>query len=151
MLAKADQDNIVQVIFLVIILHCTSNFLVQCCLRRIQTTLTRQYCYAMWSQHGRYNIVQVIYLRNVFCLPWANIAQVISSLCNVDPKKSGHHCRLFSSARLFVDCETIDPLVAGKYSFFFFEFSRIFFVWKQGFGVCLLLILHKQIYLNTIK
>ena len=37
--------------------HCTSNFLVQCCLRRIWATLTRQYSYAMLSQHGRHNIV----------------------------------------------------------------------------------------------
>ena len=86
--------------------HCTSNFLSQCCLRRICTTLTGQYSYALWSQHGRYNIVQVIYLIKAVCLPWANIAQVIS-LCNVDPERSGHHCRLFPSAKMFVDCETI--------------------------------------------
>ena len=36
--------------------HCTSNFLVQCCLR-CRTILTRQYSYAMLSQHGQYNIV----------------------------------------------------------------------------------------------
>ena len=87
------------------------------------------------------------------CLPWANIAQVIS-LCNFDPERSGHHCRLFSSAKLFVDCamigeEMIDPLSADKE--FFFLIFKDFFVWKQRFGVCLLLILHKQIYLNIIK
>ena len=37
--------------------HCTSNFFVQCSLRRIWTTMTRQYSYAMLPQHGRYNIV----------------------------------------------------------------------------------------------
>ena len=38
---------------------CESIFVrsVQCCLRRIWTTLTRQYSYAMLLQHGRYNIV----------------------------------------------------------------------------------------------
>ena len=41
--------------------HCLSNFLVQCCLRRIWTKLTKQYSYAMLSQHGRYNIVWVIF------------------------------------------------------------------------------------------
>ena len=110
----------------------------------------------------------ISYLSHESCLLTMAQHCIGVSLCNVDPEKSGHHCRLFSSARSFVDCETIDPLAAGKYSFFvfcffvlfffvcvfcccFFEFSRIFFVWKQRFGVCLLLILHKQIYLNTIK
>ena len=36
--------------------HCTSNFLVQYCLRRIWATLTRQYFYAILPQHGRHNI-----------------------------------------------------------------------------------------------
>ena len=124
MLAKADEDNIVQVIFLVIILHCISNFLVQSCLRRIWTTLARQYSYAMWSQHGRYNIVQVIYLIKVFCLPWTDIAQVISSLCNVDPEKSGHHCILFSNSLnsiisiLFTFALAFSiPQVSGSYSY----------------------------------
>ena len=59
-------------------------------------------------------------LFKVVCLPWANITQVI-----FDPERSGHHCRLFSSAKLFVDCamvgwEMIDPLAAGKDFFFFF-------------------------------
>ena len=125
--------------------HRTSNFLVQCCLRVVWTTLTRQYSYAMLSQHGRYNILQVIFLIKVVCLPWANIAQVIS-LCNVDPERSGHHCRLFSSAKLG---EMIDQLVAGK-EFYFFNFQG-FFGCKQHLGVCLLLILHKQIYVNIIK
>ena len=96
--------------------HYTSSYLVQCCLRRVWTTLNGQYC--ILSQHGRYNIAQVIFLIKVACLPWANIAQVIS-LCNFGPERSGHHCRLFSSAKLFVDCamigrEMIDPLAAGK-------------------------------------
>ena len=34
--------------------HCVTNFLVQCCLRRIWTTLTRQYSYAMLFQHGQH-------------------------------------------------------------------------------------------------
>ena len=86
--------------------HCTSNVLVQCYLRRILTILTRQYFYPMLPQHGRYNIVQVIFLIKVVCLPWANIAQVIF-LCNVGPERSGHYCRLFSSAKLFMDCAMI--------------------------------------------
>ena len=74
------------------------------------------------------------------------MGQQVISLCNFDPERSRHHCRLFSSAKLFVDWamiggEMIDPLAAGKYfSFFFlsfflyfFEFSRIFFGWKQRF------------------
>ena len=109
--------------------HCTNNYLVQCCLRRVWTTLTGQYSYAMLFQHGRYNIAQVIFVIKVVCLPQANIAQVIF-LCNFDP-------------------EMIDPLAAGKE--FLFEFSRTFFVWKQRLGMCFLLILHKQIYLNIIK
>ena len=76
---------------------------------------------------------------------FSSIAQVIS-LCNFDPERSRHHCRLFSSAKLFVNCtmiggEMIDPLAAGK-EFVFLNFQE-FFVWKQRFGVCLLLILHK--------
>ena len=37
--------------------HCASNFLVQCCLRHIWTTLTRQYSLAMLFQHGQHNTV----------------------------------------------------------------------------------------------
>ena len=37
--------------------YCTSNFLVQCCLRRICSILTRQYSYAVSSQHRRSNSV----------------------------------------------------------------------------------------------
>ena len=37
--------------------------------------------------------------------------------------------------------EMIDPLAAGKD--FFLNFQGFAFVWKQHFGVCLLLILHK--------
>ena len=40
----------------------TSNFLVECCLRRTWATLTGQYSHAILCQHGRYNIVQVIFL-----------------------------------------------------------------------------------------
>ena len=99
-------------------LHCASNYPVQCCLRRVWTTLNGQYFYAMLSQHGRYNTAQVFFLIKGVCLPWANIAQLIS-LCNFDPERSGHRCRLFSSAKLFVDCTMIggkmtDPLTAGK-------------------------------------
>ena len=61
---------------------CTSNFFVQYCLRRIWTTLTRQYSYAMLSQHGQYNVVQVILHIKVVCQPQTNIAQV-KTLCNV--------------------------------------------------------------------
>ena len=88
--------------------HCTSNFLVQRCLR-CRTILTRQYSYAMLSQHGQYNNVQVIFLIKGVCLPWTNIlhTQVISFLCNVGPERSGQYCRLFSSAKLFVDCAMI--------------------------------------------
>ena len=85
---------------------CTSNFLVQCCLRHNWKILTRQYSYAMLSQHGRYNIVQVIFLIKGVCLPRTNIAHVIS-LCNVGPERSGQYCRLFSSAKLFVGCVII--------------------------------------------
>ena len=66
-------------------------------------------------------------LFKVVCLPWANVTQVI-----FDPERSGHHCRLFSSAKLFVDCamvgwEMIDPLAAGKdFFFFFFNFQGFF-------------------------
>ena len=70
------------------------NFLVQCSLICIWTTMTRQYSYAMLPQHGRYNIVQVIFLLKVVCQPWANITWVIS-LCNVGPHRSRQHCRLF--------------------------------------------------------
>ena len=86
--------------------HCTGNFLVQCYLRRIWTILTRQYFCAVLSQYGRYNILQVIFLIKVVCLPWANITQLIF-LCNVGPERSGHYCRLFSSAKLFMDCAMI--------------------------------------------
>ena len=127
-------------------LHCTSNFPAQCCLRHFWATLTWQDSYAMLSQHGRHNIVQVIFIIKVICLPWANIEQVIF-LCNVDPERSGHHCKLFSSAKLFVDCAMIggwnDRIYWRWAKKSFFEFSRIFFVWKQRFRVCLLLILHK--------
>ena len=47
--------------------------------------------------------------------------------------------------------EMIDPLAAGKEFFFFFLIFKDFFVLKQRFGVCLLLILHKLIYLDIIK
>ena len=43
----------------------------------------------------------------------------------------------------------IDPLAAGKD--FFFLIFKDFFVLKQRFGVCLLLILHKFIYIDIIK
>ena len=56
--------------------HCTSIFFVECCLRRVWTTLTLQNFYRMLSQHGQYNIVQVIFLIKVVCQLWANIAQV---------------------------------------------------------------------------
>ena len=36
--------------------HCSSKFFVQYCLRRILTKLTRQYFYAMLSDHGQCNI-----------------------------------------------------------------------------------------------
>ena len=82
--------------------HCTSNFLVQCCLR-CRTILTRQYSYAMTmlSQHGQYNIVQVIFLIKGVCLPWTNIlhTQVIS-LCNVGPERSGQYCSQLNYSRL---------------------------------------------------
>ena len=71
--------------------HCTSYFLVQCYLISIWTTLTGQYSYAMLSQQGRYNIVQVIFLIKVVCQQWANISQVIS-LCNVGPDRFRQHC-----------------------------------------------------------
>ena len=75
-------------------------------------------------------------------------------LVQFDPERSGQHCRLFSSAKLFVDCamiggEMIDPLAASREIVFLI--FKDFFVWKQRFGVCLLLILHKQIYLYIIK
>ena len=156
MLVCIDQDNIeyyfpVQSCSPALDQHCTGSCRVQCWQRQIKTTLyrliscenafvrvcvfarlciwatlTRQYSYAMWSQHGRYNIVQVIYHIKVVCLAWPNIAQVIS-LCNVDPEKSRHHCKLFFSTKLFVDYETIDPRAAGKYSFFFFFFLLLLF------------------------
>ena len=47
--------------------HCTSNYLVPCCLRPVWTTLTGQYFYAMLSQHGRYNITQVIFFCKAVC------------------------------------------------------------------------------------
>ena len=100
--------------------HCTSNFNVQCSLRRISATLTRQYSYAMLSQYGGYNIALVIFAKKVVCLPWANFAQVIS-LWNVNPERSGQHCRLFSSAKLFVVCamtgEWNDRSTAGRQRF----------------------------------
>ena len=37
--------------------YCTSNFLMQCCLTRIRTTLSTQYSYAMLSQLDRHNIL----------------------------------------------------------------------------------------------
>ena len=83
--------------------HCASNFLVQCCLRRIWATLTRQYCYPMLSQHGRYDIEQVIFLIRVVPQSWTNTAQVIS-LYNVGPYISSQNCRLFFCAKMFVDC-----------------------------------------------
>ena len=42
--------------------HYTNNFLVQCCLRCIQTTLAR-YSYEMLPQHDQRNIIQII----IFC------------------------------------------------------------------------------------
>ena len=69
--------------------YLPSAMLSQTCLDNINWTIF----YAMLSQHGRYNIAQVIFLIKVVCLPWANIAQVIS-LCNLDPERSGHRCRL---------------------------------------------------------
>ena len=46
--------------------HRASNFLVQCCLRRIWKPLTRQYSCTMLNQHGHYNIVWAIFLIKVF-------------------------------------------------------------------------------------
>ena len=62
------------------------------------------------------------------------MGQQVISLCNFDPERSRHHCRLFSSATLFVDWamiggEMIDPLAAGKYFFFFFFFFLSLFFW----------------------
>ena len=90
--------------------HCTSNFLVQCCLRRIRTTLNIQYSYAMLSQLDRKLLnksclltmgqhytgkvlaqgwpllikttLQIIFLCNFVLELWVNIAQVIF-LCNI--------------------------------------------------------------------
>ena len=50
--------------------HCTSNFLVQCWSRYIQTKL------------------QIMFLWTFFCGLWANIAQVIIFLCNVSQARS---------------------------------------------------------------
>ena len=72
--------------------HCTTKFLVQCCLRLICSTLTRQYSYAVSSLHGRQNC----------CQPWANIAQVIS-LARLPVR----NCRLISCTKFFVDCKLI--------------------------------------------
>ena len=74
--------------------YCTSNFLVQCSLRYIWATLTKQYSCVMLSQHGRYKISQVIFLIKVICQPQTNIAQVVS-LCNVGPDRSRQRCRSF--------------------------------------------------------
>ena len=79
--------------------HCASNCLVQCCLRRVWTTLTGQYSYAMLSQHGRYNIAQVIFFIKVVCLPCANIAQVIS-LCNFDAERFDVTANKYSSKKI---------------------------------------------------
>ena len=35
------------------------------------------------------------------------MGQQVISLCNFDPERSRHHCRLFSSAKLLVDCAMI--------------------------------------------
>ena len=124
--------------------HCASNFLMQCYLRHIWTILTWQYFYAILSQHGRYNIVWVIFLGKVVCLPWTNIAQVIF-LCNVCLERSGHNW-LFSSAKLFMDCTMIggwNDRYTGCRQENFRGMFKDFFVCKWRFGVCLLLILHK--------
>ena len=57
--------------------HCASNFLMQCCLRRIWTTLTKQFSYARLSQHGWYIIIWVIFLR-----------KVVFSVCNFQSMKT---------------------------------------------------------------
>ena len=82
-------------------LYCTSNFLVQCCLRCIWRTLSIQFSYAMFSQLGRHNIAEFILPRKVVCWTWANIAKV-NSLCNVGPHRSRQHWILFSCAKLFL-------------------------------------------------
>ena len=56
----------------------------------------------MLSQHDGHNILQVIFLINIGCQQWANIAHIIS-LFNVGPDWSRQNCRLFSCAKLFVD------------------------------------------------
>ena len=130
--------------------HSTGCFLVQCQHRQIKTTLYRLFsCEKMFVRYGQHcttlsqtyldNIDQTIFLCNVvpawsiqlcigyfshkfFCLPWGNIAQVIVQ-CNVDPERSGHHCRIISIAKLFMDCAVIggcnDRSAGGRQNFVF--------------------------------
>ena len=57
------------------------------------------------------------------------MAQVISS-CNFDLERSRHHCRLFSFAKLFVECAIIrwgnDRSTSSRQIIFFFNFQGFF-------------------------
>ena len=64
--------------------HWTSIFFFFC-LRRIWTTLSKQYYNAMLSQYGSCNILWIIFFIKVVCQPWVNITQV-KTICNIVQK-----------------------------------------------------------------
>ena len=111
--------------------HCTSNFNVQCSLRRISITLTRKYSYAMLSQYGWYNIALVVFAKKVVCLPWANFAQWFpcEMLTQNDPDNIVAYFRQQSClwSVQWQANEMIDPLPAGKDFFWLF---KNFLVWN---------------------
>ena len=128
MLAHKDQDNIadffpVQSCSWAMGQHCTSNFLVQCCLRRIWTTLTRQYSYAMLSCPSMVDttLSRLFFHKN--CLFAMGQHYTGDFLVQCWPRKIQNHCRLFSSAKLFVDCAMIggwnDRSTGSKQIYFF--------------------------------
>ena len=67
----------------------TSNFLVQCCLRRIWTTLSIQYSYAIQPHLNRHNIVQVLLLR---CRLIVGQYCISKTLVQFWPSNSRQHC-----------------------------------------------------------
>ena len=118
--------------------HCMVYFAKKSCLLTMGQHCTGKFFAQYWSAQIKATL-DIIFLCKVVLGFWINISQVVF-VCNVGKGRSRQHCigyfpsnyitflyrGLFSSARLFVDCETIDPLVAGKYSFFFLNFQGFF-------------------------
>ena len=104
--------------------HYTSNFNVQCSLRRISATLTRQYSYAMLSQYGGYNIALVIFAKKMSVCHGLTLHRWFpcEMLTQNDPDNIVDYFRQQSCLRSvqWQANEMIDPLPAGKVFFLTF-------------------------------